>query len=311
MKVPFVKMHGASNDFIVVDEWKSEAVPEAEKRDFVVKVSGRHTGVGSDGVIFVHKSERADAKFVFYNPDGSLAEMCGNGIRCFAKYVYESQYVTKTDVRVETLAGLKRLFLTLADDKVDHVRVDMGGPQLLRGEIGILGNPKETFVRREVSVDGSSYVLTCVGIGNPHAILFVEDLDKQDIVSLGRKIRNMKELFPRGINVHFVRNEGKNRFRIRSYERGVEDETLACGTGVCASAVAAVLNELADPRRVIRFYTRGGELNVELGMEENRIVKVFLVGPAVEVFRGEIEFDQTEKFQQAAYSFLRDTSKSK
>jgi len=304
MKVHFIKMHGSSNDFVMVDEWKNVIIPEDKKADFSVRVSERHTGIGSDGVIFVQKSEKADAKFIFYNPDGTIAEMCGNGIRCFAKYIYDTGHVAKTNLNVETLAGIKNLKLTLFNDKVEQVRVDMGSPQLMRGEIGITGDALDTFIDQKVDVDGIAYSITAVGTGNPHAVLFVDDVNRVDVVGIGQKIRNMHEIFPKGVNVHFVQDLGRNEFRIRSYERGVENETLACGTGVCASAVAAVIRKKLDPRKMLRFFTLGGELNVEFEVEEGKITKVFLIGPVVEAFRGDIEYDPSEKFQKAAYSFI-------
>jgi len=305
MKVSFVKMHGASNDFILVDEWDSEVVPNDKKSDFVISFCDRRVGVGADGVVFVHKSRTSDAKFIIYNPDGSQAEMDGNGIRCFGKYLSDNGIVDKTDISVETPAGVKYLRLTLFNDKVEQVRVDMGVPQLTRAEIGISGNGKDMFVDETVKVGGLTWKLTAVGTGNPHAVIFVEDVMKADVVGIGKSIRNMESLFKNGINVHFVQNMGKNEFRIRSYERGVEGETLACGTGVCASAVAAVLNRMADPGKTFIFYAIGGELHVELTMEGNRFERIFLIGPAVEVYRGELEYDPSEKFQAAAYTYVK------
>jgi diaminopimelate epimerase len=311
MQVQFVKMHGSSNDFILVDEWDDEVIPEVKKPDFVVAASNRHRGIGSEGVIFVQKSSRYDARFLFFNPDGQVAEMSGNGLLCFAKYVYESGHVEKTLMSVETSAGMKTVGVTLFNDRVEQTRLDMGEPQLTRGEIGVSGNPKDTFINQAVQVDGGTYVVTSVGTGNPHAVLFVEDIEAAHVVELGSHIRNMKELFPHGVNVHFVEKSEKNRFSIRSFERGVEDETLACGSGVCASAVAAVLTARADPHRAFVFDTRGGELNVELVMDGDRILQVFLVGPAIEVFRGGFEYNPSEKFERAAYGFISDALKER
>ena len=290
MKVSFTKMQGSGNDFILVDEWEQDAVPEEMKQAFVALVSDRHTGVGSDGVIFVRKSSSADAKFVFYNPDGSLAEMCGNGIRCFAKYLYERRYVTKTEFSAETLAGAKKLTLTLYNDAVEQVRVCMGAPQVKRGEAQVAGNPDDSFVDQELVVDGVSYRVTSVGMGNPHAVLFVGDVDVVDVGKVGRKIRGLRKVFPHGVNVHFVGEAGKNEFKIRTYERGVEAETLACGTGICASAVAAVIAGKADPKKAVKFHARGGDLSVEFDVEDTTITNVYLIGPALEVFTGELEY---------------------
>jgi diaminopimelate epimerase len=304
MNVQFVKMHGSSNDFIIVDEWDGEVVATAKKADFSMRISHRHSGVGSDGVVFVLRSGRADASLVFYNPDGSSAEMSGNGMMCFAKYVHDSGHVEKTTVTIETPAGVKTVGLTMFNDLVERVRIDMGSPQLTRGEIGVSGDPKARFVDEEVSAGGERHKVTAVGIGNPHAVVFVSDVDADGIRSLGEGIRRMRELFTRGVNVHLVQDAGGNRFKIRSFERGVEEETLACGTGVCASAVAAVLTGRADPTKAFRFMTRGGELNVELKMRGDEFSVVFLIGPAVEVFRGSFEYNPSEAFEKAAYNFI-------
>ncbi|MFH1788342.1 MAG: diaminopimelate epimerase [Candidatus Altiarchaeota archaeon] len=286
MRVLFTKMQGTGNDFVLVDEWESEVIPGDRKPGFVAAVSDRHMGVGSDGVIFVQKSEAEDARFVFYNPDGSIAEMCGNGIRCFAKYLHKKGYVTETSISVETLSGARKLKLTLFNEDVEQVRVDMGAPQVKRGEAQVAGNPEDSFVDQEVSVNGGSYRLTAVGMGNPHAILFVDDVDSFDVYGVGKKIRNYVKVFPKGVNVHFVQKEDKNEFRIRTFERGVEDETLACGTGICAAGVAALLNGNADPRRAVKFNAPGGSLSVEFERDGDEISRVFLIGPAVEVFYG-------------------------
>jgi diaminopimelate epimerase len=217
--------------------------------------------------------------------------MCGNGIRCFAKYIYERGYVPKTEFSAETLAGVKNLKLTLFNDVVEQVRVDMGAPQVKRGEAQVSGNPEDSFIDQDVAVDGTAYKVTSVGMGNPHAVLFVGDVETLDVGKLGRKIRNLKKLFPHGVNVHFVKEEGKNEFRIRTYERGVEAETLACGTGICASAVAAVLSGKADSKKAVSFHAVGGDLSVEFEVEGKEIKAVYLVGPAVEVFRGELDYN--------------------
>lgn len=287
MTVCFVKMQGAGNDFIVVDEWQSIVVPEGKKPSFVSRVSDRHFGVGSDGVIFAQNSRLADARFVFYNPDGSRAEMCGNGIRCLAKFLYEKGYVRKKCMLLETRAGMKELELKVLKGRVVEVKVGMGAPQLKRGEAQVAGRHGVMMVGEYVPDLGVK--VTAVGMGNPHAVVFVDDVDSIDVVSLGRKIRHYKKLFPNGINAHFVQKTKENEFRIRTYERGVEDETLACGTGICASAVAAVLNKKADPKKPIILHARGGKLKVELKMNKgDEITDVYLIGPAVEVFKGKI-----------------------
>ncbi|MBN2015118.1 MAG: diaminopimelate epimerase [Candidatus Altiarchaeota archaeon] len=290
MKIHFVKMQASGNDFILIDEFNSIVIPGEKKPEFVVKASDRHFGIGSDGVIFVQPSEDSDARFVFYNPDGSKAEMCGNGIRCFTKYLYEGGISRKQKIRMETLKGVITSYPIAKDGVVGEVRVDMGAPLLKRKEIPVAGRPGDTFIDQAVEVKGRLYRLTAVGMGNPHVVLFLDDLRNLKVKKIGRGIREHRELFPNGVNVHFVQEIKENEFRIRSYERGVEDETLACGTGICASAVAAVLNKLADKGKPIIFHARGGDLQVGLELDGEGISKVFLTGPVEEVFRGEMVF---------------------
>jgi diaminopimelate epimerase len=180
----------------------------------------------------------------------------------------------------------------------------MGSPMLTRGEIGIVGNSNETFINQEVDVEGVKNTVTCVGFGNPHAIIFVDEVQKADVVGLGSKIRNLFSVFPKGINVHFLQHLEGQEYRIRSYERGVENETLSCGTGVCAAAVVAFLNNKTEPRRTFKFYALGGEMSTELKVEGDNIMRTYLIGPAVEVFNGEFEYEPSERFQKAAYRFI-------
>jgi len=287
MIIPFIKMHGAGNDFIVVDESRKVLIPKDDKPSFVKRVSDRHFGVGSDGVIFVQRSGECDARFIFFNPDGSLAEMCGNGVRCFAKYVYESGLARKNPLRVESSAGECLLDLSIEGDMVVEVRVDMGKPRLKRRDIPVSGDPDSDFINQRIDVGGDSYVITAVGMGNPHAVIVCEDVDDVDVVAVGGRIRRYTDLFPNGVNVSFIQNVGGNEFRIRTYERGVEDETLACGTGISASAVAAAVNEIIDPGKEVIFHALGGDLKVELKND-----RAYLTGPVEEVFRGELSFDE-------------------
>lgn len=274
-RIPFRKMHGTGNDFILIDEFNHILVPEDKKPEFVARICRRHFGIGADGVIFVQHSDSLDAKFSFYNPDGSKAEMCGNGIRCFAKYVYENTVLQEKTLDVETLAGKIVPELTVRDGFVTEVRVDMGQP-----EVG--------FVDREVEIDGNSYNITSVSMGNPHAVLFYDDVDGVDVIGIGRMIRNFTKEFPNGTNVHFIQKINDNEFKIRTYERGVEEETLACGTGISASAVAIWLKKLSG-RKEILFHARGGDLKIELEVADNKVSRVFLIGPAEDVFTGEVE----------------------
>lgn len=278
MKIRFTKMHGAGNDFILINEFQKILIPDKKKSEFSSRVSDRHFGIGSDGVIFVQKSRTEDAKMLFHNPDGSKAEICGNGIRCFAKYVYDRNIVNKKKMRVETLSG--RIVPEILNNKgrITNVGVDMGAPIV-------------DFIKKIVKIKDNSYEITSVNMGNPHAVLFFDDIEKIDVRAIGSLIRNTKELFKKGVNVHFVQKTGDNEFGVRSYERGVEDETLACGTGICASGIAAVMNRFADSRKPIKFHARGGDLSVELDTENqtNKIRRVYMTGPAEEVFVGEIE----------------------
>lgn len=278
MKIRFTKMHGTGNDFIIVDEFQNVLIPEKKKPEFSHKISDRHFGIGSDGVLFAQKSRTENAKMLFYNPDGSSAELCGNGIRCLAKYLYDRRIVNRKKIRVETSSGRLVPEILTERNGITDVRVDMGVPVV-------------EFVDKIIKINNNSYGITSINMGNPHAVLFPDNIENIDIRAIGSSIRNLKKLFKKGVNVHFVQKIGKNRFKIRSYERGVENETLACGTGICASGIAVVLNKLADGRKPIKFHAKGGDLIVELKIDEtNRIGRVYMTGPAEEVFTGEIEF---------------------
>ncbi|HHQ45223.1 MAG TPA: diaminopimelate epimerase, partial [Candidatus Altiarchaeales archaeon] len=231
MDVEFTKMHAAGNDFMVVDETAGEVVPESGKNNFVARYCRRHFGVGADGAIFIQKSDSADLKFHFFNPDGSIAEMCGNGIRCLAKYAFEKGLCKKNPLKVETLAGILTLSMTVGGGRMLEVSVDMGAPRLKNGDIPVSGNPDDSTIEREVVAGGFEHAITAVGMGNPHAVLFQNSIDLLDVLEVGARIRNSTNIFPKGVNVHFVEKISENEFGIRTYERGVEAETLACGTG--------------------------------------------------------------------------------
>jgi len=277
MKINFIKTHGTGNDFILIDEFEKVLVPEDKKPEFVARICRRHSGIGADGVIFIQHSNELDARFSFYNPDGGNAEMCGNGIRCFAKYIYEHGILQKGKLEVETLAGKIVLKLSVKDGIVTEVRVDMGQPDV-------------EFVDKGIEIERVLYHITSVNMGNPHAVLFYEDIEGVDVVGIGRGIRNSTREFPSGTNVHFVQRMRDNEFGIRSYERGVEDETLGCGTGICASGVAIWVRKRTNSDKIL-FHAKGGDLRVELEISDNEVGRVFLIGPAEEVFRGEVECD--------------------
>ncbi|AIY90529.1 diaminopimelate epimerase [Geoglobus acetivorans] len=272
MKVKFTKMHGNGNDFILIDEFSGIVIEEERKSEFVKAVCNRYFGVGADGALFVQKSEVADARFRYFNADGSEAEMCGNGIRCFSRYVVEEGYA-ESPLNVETLAGTLELEV-FQDEEGWWVSVDMGEPKFGRD-----GIPAEENVWGKVfEVGDRKFEVYAVNTGVPHAVIFVEDLDF-DIIPYAREIR-YNELFPEGINVNFAEVLDGRRIRIRTYERGVEDETLSCGTGSCA--VAVVAHRLGISEKSVEIITRGGKLKIDVGD------RVFMTGGASRVADGHI-----------------------
>ena len=271
----FTKMQGLGNDYVYVNcmEEKVENPSEAAKR-----VSDRHFGIGSDGLILICPSEKADFEMAMYNADGSRSEMCGNGIRCVAKYVYANALTDKTSISVETLGGIKYLDLTVEDGKVSLVRVDMGRPEFRADQIPIICEAE--VIDEPIVVDGMEYRITGVSMGNPHAVVFLEDLEGLDIEKIGPKFEN-HERFPKRINTEFVRVIDRGMIEMRVWERG-SGETLACGTGACAAAAASILNGLAERRVTVKL--RGGSLTVEWDEESG---KIYMTGPAEVVFDGE------------------------
>lgn len=284
--ITFTKMHGNGNDFVIIDEFNRILIPEKLKPDFVRAVCDRRFGVGSDGLIFVQNSKKADAKFRYFNSDGSEAEMCGNGIRCFSRYVVEENY-TESKILVETLAGIKELDVSIENGKY-WVRVDMGIPEFESTRIPAKDVGKSLW-EREFEVNGGNYRVYAVNTGVPHAIIFVDNLEFE-IKEVARKIR-YSDLFPEGINVNFVKVKSKNEIEMRTYERGVEDETLSCGTGSVASAVIA--NRLKMVSDSVNVVTKGGILRVEI--KES----VYMKGTANRVFDGVIRVDELklEKYE--------------
>lgn len=271
----FTKMHGIGNDYIFINCFKEKVNNPSE---LAVKMSNRHFGVGSDGLVLIMPSEAADFKMRIFNPDGSEAEMCGNAIRCVGKYVYDNKMTNKNIIKIETLAGVKVLHISTKDNKVLNVRVDMGEPILNAKDIPVI-TQKERFVLEEIDVDDKKYKVTCVSMGNPHAVLYVDDVKSIDIKSIGPKIENYK-LFPHRINVEFVKIIDKNNLEMRVWERGA-GETLACGTGACAVLVASVINEFCNRKANIKL--PGGELIIEWDELDNH---VYMTGPATKVFEG-------------------------
>ena len=263
----------------MVDSLK-ETPDEATLPEIARKVNDRKFGIGGDGLILLLPSKVADFKMRMFNPDGSEAEMCGNGIRCFAKYVYDRKMLTDTQVKVDTLAGVLMLRLQLRSGKVENVKVDMGIPHLLRSEIPMRGDDNGQVINETLKVEGKPYEITAVSMGNPHVIIFENHLDDYPVARIGSLIENHKA-FPERTNVHFVQVLDNAEVRMRTWERGA-GETLACGTGACAVAVACALNNKTS--RNVLLHLPGGDLRVEW-LGDNRVM---MTGPAAEVFEGEI-----------------------
>ena len=272
----FTKWQGTGNDFVIVNGFEETIVDYSAK---AIELCDRHFGIGADGLILVLPSAIADFRMRIFKSDGGEAEMCGNGIRCFARYVYENGLLDKTELSVETLAGIIRPKLLPADGKETLVCVDMGEPRLNRGEIPMTGEPAGRVIDVPLVVGGADYRITCVSMGNPHCVIFTDAVEELDLPTLGRPIEG-HPWFPRKTNVEFVKVLDRQNLRMRVWERGA-GVTLACGTGTCATVVAAVLNDKTD--RKVRVRLDGGELLIEW-RDDNH---VYMTGPAVEVFRGE------------------------
>ena len=280
----FTKMQGLGNDYVYVNcfEEKIENPPAVARY-----VSDRHFGIGSDGLIMINPSEVADFEMEMYNADGSRGEMCGNGIRCVAKYVYDYGLKDKTQISVETLGGIKYLDLTVKDGKVVLVKVDMGKPELKSDLIPIISE-NEKVIDEPIEVDGQVYHMTGVSMGNPHTVIYVDDVKNLDLEKIGPKFEN-HERFPKRINTEFVHCIDRNTVEMRVWERG-SGETLACGTGACAVAVASILNNLTDTRVTVKLL--GGDLQIEWDREKDR---VFMTGPATVVFDGVIDITEIKE----------------
>lgn len=275
MKFNFSKWHGLGNDFVIVNGLE-ESIENYE--EMAIKVCDRHFGIGADGLVILLKSEIADFKMRIFNSDGSEAEMCGNVTRCMARYVFEQGLTDKKKITLETKAGIIKPELIFTNGILDTVRVDMGEPRLKRSEIPILGNADEQVVNQILRVGDVEYNITCVSMGNPHCIIFVDDLTLVDLSIIGPKIET-DPVFPKKTNVEFVQVLNKKKLRMRVWERGA-GVTMACGTGTCATLVAAVLNGKADRQATVEL--DGGSLFIEWGLDNH----IYMSGPAVEVFRG-------------------------
>ena len=271
----FTKMQGLGNDYVYVNGFEERIENPSE---MAVKVSNRNFGVGSDGLILINPSEKADFEMEMYNADGSRGEMCGNGIRCVAKYVYDYGLTDKTHISVETLGGIKYLDLTIEDGKVVLVRVDMGSPILTPAQIPVIADEAEA-VAVPILVDETEYQMTCVSMGNPHAVVFMDDIEHLEIEKIGPKFEH-HERFPNRVNTEFVKVLDRQTASMRVWERG-SGETLACGTGACAVAVACILGGYTENKVTVKLL--GGDLLIEWDREQN---KIYMTGPAEVVFDG-------------------------
>ena len=274
--IEFTKMHGIGNDYIYINCLK-KSLKNLSK--LAVAMSDRHFGIGSDGLILILPSKKADFKMRMFNSDGSEAEMCGNGIRCFAKYVYDHKLTKKSQLQIETLAGIMELTLYIKKNKVESVLIDMGAPILERAQIPMLGEPGTVIQETLRLLDGSKFEITSLSMGNPHVVIFVEDVDNFPVTKYGPQIEN-SDLFPHKTNVEFIEIINEKEFKQRTWERG-SGETLGCGTGASAATVACILNEKTKGK--VTAHLTGGDLEIE--WKENN-EHVFLKGPAVEVFSG-------------------------
>lgn len=278
--IKFTKMHGLGNDYVYIDCYSKEA-GLGNISDLAKFMSNRHFGIGSDGIILICKSNIADFKMRMFNFDGSEAEMCGNGIRCVGKFVYDKGLTNKETVKIETLAGIKILNLNVKNGKVETVRVDMGKPIFNPKEIPV-DFDKEPVKGLKINAIDREFDFTCVSMGNPHAITLVENTKKFNIEKYG-PVLEKDEHFPKRSNIEFIEVIDKNNIRMRVWERGA-GETLACGTGACATAVACNINGLTDKK--VNVELLGGTLEIEWDEETNH---VFMTGPATTVFEGKIE----------------------
>lgn len=274
----FTKMQGIGNDYVYVNCFTEKIDNPSEVAKLV---SDRHFGIGSDGLILIKPSNVADFKMEMFNADGSQGEMCGNGIRCVAKFVYDYKLTDKTSISVETLAGIKYLDLTIQDGKAVLIKVNMGSPVLTPADIPVIADG-DKVVNEPIEVEGKTYQMTCVSMGNPHAVIYMDNIKDLDLEKIGPSFENHVR-FPKRINTEFVKIIDRKTIEMRVWERG-SGETLACGTGACATAVASILNGLTDHQ--VTVHLLGGDLMIEWNEEEN---KVYMTGPAEIVFEGEIK----------------------
>lgn len=275
----FAKMQGCGNDYVYINGFE-EHIEQEKKPDLVKRLSERHFGIGSDGVIFINPSEIADFEMEMYNADGSRSEMCGNGIRCVAKYVFDKQMTKQREFTIESFGKIKYITIIEENQKAKLIKVGMGSPELRTEMIPAIYD-SETVIAKPIEIDGKIWEGTCVSMGNPHVVMFVDDVVGMDLESIGPKFENHK-MFPNRANAEFVKVIDENTVEMRVWERGT-GETLACGTGCCATAVACILNEKTGNKVLVKVL--GGEILVEWDRENNEI---YMTGPGEFVFEGEI-----------------------
>ncbi|MDE5964023.1 MAG: diaminopimelate epimerase [Eubacterium sp.] len=277
----FTKMHGCGNDYIYIDCFKETVINESE---LAVKLSDRHFGIGGDGMILIKKGTNADFEMVMYNADGSRGAMCGNGIRCVAKYVFDNGYTDKTSFSIESMGAVKYIDVTVENGKVILAKVDMGAPILKAADIPVKSD-SEKVICKKITVANREFSMTCVSMGNPHAVMFIDEHPKDfDLDFYGAKFECNTDIFPDRINAEFAKVIDRKNIEMRVFERGT-GETLACGTGTCATVVAAILNGYVD--NDVTVHLIGGDLQIQWsGKEED---SVFMTGPAATVFTGEID----------------------
>ncbi len=282
INMKFTKMHGCGNDYIYVDGTK-EQIPAEKKPEIVKRLSDRHFGIGGDGVIFINPSKEADFEMEMYNMDGSRGEMCGNGIRCVAKFVYDKKMTDKTSISVISCGKIKYLDLHVEEGKVSTVKVNMGSPVLKAADIPVISSEKEVIGDR-IEVEDKIYTMTCVSMGNPHAVIVMDEIENLPLERIGPCFENHVR-FPNRINTEFVKILDRENVEMRVWERGT-GETLACGTGACAVVAACVLNGLTKEEVTVKL--SGGSLKIWWDRKENLI---YMTGPAVTVFEGEIPIE--------------------
>lgn len=281
MRISFVKMHGCANDYIYIDCLKTTI----ENPNELAKVmSPRHFSIGSDGLVLICPSDVADFKMRMFNLDGSEGKMCGNAIRCVGKYVYDSGYTTSTELSIETLSGIKYLSLHVVNGKVQTVSVKMGQAKLSKDDVPVISDT-DTVVSKTVSIAGGSYSITCVSMGNPHCITYVEDVKCLDLEKIGPKFE-FDPMFPERVNTEFIHVIDRTTLDMRVWERG-SGETWACGTGACAAAVSSVLNGYCDYDAPITIHLLGGDLKITVDHDLN----VLMEGPATKVYEGVYEYE--------------------